>query len=489
MTKNDLPDIISPIISATRPHSKSRVSYYYNHEVSKFHFQENHPMKPPRLALTNDLIVNYNLVSDMDVFWSMRATDEEIARFHSRDYLQFLKTVTPENKSDFAHLFSRFNVGIEDCPVFSGMYEFCKYSCGGSLAAARRLANDSADVAINWSGGLHHAKKWEASGFCYTNDIVLAILELLRKYARVLYIDIDVHHGDGVQEAFYNTDRVMTVSFHRYDGLFFPQTGAVNEIGVDQGKYYSLNVPLQEAIDDKSYYYIFTSIMADVLKVYQPSAIALQCGADSLAGDRLGDFNLSFKGHGSCVEYIASQGIPMIVLGGGGYTIRNVSRLWAYETSVCCGYSYEGNASSKPFVDNSIPDSCRYYRHFGPDFMLHAPIVDDSAVNKNSKPYLDAIRIQVSEYLRYIQAAPSVQMQEIPPSVSELLLDPTGKYEQKYPNSLASVVEDAFDSDCSVDRHMDLHKDDPNIDNTSNWKKALQRKSKELQTINEAEYV
>ena len=115
------------------------------------------------------------------------------------------------------------NVG-EDCPVFDGLYEFCQLSAGGSVAAAVKLNKQVADICINWGGGLHHAKKSEASGFCYVNDIVLGILELLKYHQRVLYIDIDVHHGDGVEEAFYTTDRVMTVSFHKY-GEYFPGTG------------------------------------------------------------------------------------------------------------------------------------------------------------------------------------------------------------------------------------------------------------------------
>ena len=110
-----------------------------------------------------------------------------------------------------------------------GLYEFCARYTGASLEAAEKLVTEQADIAINWSGGLHHAKKFEASGFCYVNDIVVAILELLKYHPRVLYIDIDIHHGDGVQEAFYLTDRVMTVSFHKY-GNFFPGTGHMYEV-------------------------------------------------------------------------------------------------------------------------------------------------------------------------------------------------------------------------------------------------------------------
>lgn len=122
---------------------------------------------------------------------------------------------------------------------------FSKLYTGGSLDGARKLISGQSDIAINWSGGLHHAKKFEASGFCYINDIVLAILELLRYFPRVLYIDIDVHHGDGVQEAFYTTDRVMSVSFHKYGDYFFPMTGDITEVGHDKGRYYSVNVPLK----------------------------------------------------------------------------------------------------------------------------------------------------------------------------------------------------------------------------------------------------
>lgn len=158
-----------------------------------------------------------------------------MTRFHTDEYIQFLYRVTPENASELATQYvgsddgiSRFNVNVgEDCPAFDGLFEFCSISAGGSIGAAKRLNDGSSDICINWSGGLHHAKKTEASGFCYVNDIVLAILELLRYNERVLYIDIDVHHGDGVEEAFYTTDRVLTCSFHKF-GEYFPGTGEID---------------------------------------------------------------------------------------------------------------------------------------------------------------------------------------------------------------------------------------------------------------------
>lgn len=161
---------------------------------------------------------------------------------------------------------------------------------------------------------------------------------------RVLYVDIDIHHGDGVEEAFYTTDRVMTVSFHKF-GDYFPGTGDIRDIGYGKGKYYSLNVPLDDGIDDESYNSLFKPIMGKVMEVFRPGAVVLQCGADSLSGDRLGCFNLSIKGHAECVKYMRSFNVPLLLVGGGGYTIRNVARCWCYEVLytpalflVCCPF-------------------------------------------------------------------------------------------------------------------------------------------------------
>ena len=153
-------------------------------------------------------------------------------------------------------------------------------------------------------------------------------------------MDIDIHHGDGVEEAFYTTDRVMTVSFHKF-GDYFPGTGDIGDVGHSKGKYYSLNVPLDDGIDDESYQSLFKPIMGKVMEVFNPGAVVLQCGADSLSGDRLGCFNLSIKGHAECVRFMRSFNVPLLLLGGGGYTIRNVARCWCYE--VCNrGVSFMG---------------------------------------------------------------------------------------------------------------------------------------------------
>ncbi|ORX91878.1 hypothetical protein K493DRAFT_316901 [Basidiobolus meristosporus CBS 931.73] len=379
--------------------SKERVSYYYDADVGNYTYGPGHPMKPHRMRMTHNLVVNYGLHKKMEILRPPRASKSQMTRFHSDEYIDFLQKVTTENMDNLVAHQNRFLSG-DDCPVFDGLYEFCSISAGGSIAGANKLNRGESDIVINWSGGLHHAKKTEASGFCYVNDIVLAILELLRHHQRVLYIDIDCHHGDGVEEAFYTTDRVMSVSFHKY-GEYFPGTGDLDDIGIGKGKNYAVNFPLRDGIDDESYKVVFESVISHVMEWYRPGAVVMQCGTDSLAGDRLGCFNLSMKGHGHCVKFMRTFNVPLIFVGGGGYTIRNVSRTWAYETGVILNEELDENL---PYND--------YYEYFGPDYKLGVP--SNNMENLNTREYLEKIRTKVIENLRQIPFAPSVQMQEVP---------------------------------------------------------------------------
>eukprot|EP00178_Gracilaria_changii_P003211 TRINITY_DN146_c0_g3_i1.p1 TRINITY_DN146_c0_g3~~TRINITY_DN146_c0_g3_i1.p1 ORF type:complete len:824 (-),score=121.16 TRINITY_DN146_c0_g3_i1:4651-7029(-) len=371
---------------------RRRVGYYYDSDVGNFYYAQGHPMKPHRMRMTHNLLVAYGLADKMEVLSTPRASERDMTRFHADDYISFLKNVTPELIGDHSTNLTRFNV-LEDCPVFDGLWEYCQIAAGGSLAGAARLNSGQSDIAVNWAGGLHHAKKAEASGFCYINDCVLAILELLRVHSRVLYVDIDIHHGDGVEEAFYTTDRVMTASFHKF-GDYFPGTGDVIDIGIGKGKYYSANFPLRDGIDDESYREIFEPVMERIMEWYRPGAVVLQCGADSLSGDRLGCFNLSLRGHAHCVDFFKRYDVPLLLLGGGGYTIRNVARCWAYETSRVVG--------------ETLPDQLPYnenYEFYGPEFRLH--IVPSNMENHNSPAELQKTTMRIFEHLRHLPHAPS----------------------------------------------------------------------------------
>jgi len=385
------------------PISKDRVSYYYDAEVGSVYFGPNHPMKPHRLCMTHHLVLAYKLQEKMEVYRPRRAYPVEMATFHSEDYIDFLNRVTPDNQHEFLEQLTRFNLA-EDCPIFDGLFDFCRIYTGGSIDGAVRLNHGLCDIAVNWSGGLHHAKRCEASGFCYINDLVLAILELLKYHARVLYIDIDIHHGDGVEEAFYTTDRCMTVSFHKYGDFFFPGTGALQDVGSGRGKYYSLNVPLKDGLDDASFQRLFKPIMTRVMEVYNPGAVVLQCGADSLSHDRLGCFNLSLDGHAECVRFMKKFKVPLMVTGGGGYTKSNVARCWAYETAVV----------TEQRLKDDIPLN-DYYEYFA-DGNYKLKLQPHNLVdNANTKAYLNSVKAAAMEHLRAMEHAPGVSMHEVPP--------------------------------------------------------------------------
>jgi histone deacetylase 1/2 len=384
--------------------SNKRVVYFYDPEIGNFYYASGHPMKPLRVKMTHSLLINYELYKHMDILRPYHASYKNLTNFHSSDYVNFLSSVSGENMGEMLKDLYKFNIR-DDCPVFPGLYDFCRLTAGGTMYAAQKINSGRYDIAINWTGGLHHAKRSEASGFCYVNDIVLGILELLKCNQRVLYIDIDVHHGDGVEEAFYTTDRVMTVSFHKY-GDYFPGTGRLEDVGREKGKNYAVNVPLKDGIDDTSYINIFKPVISRVIETFRPNAIVLQCGADSLSGDKLGCFNLSHIGHSACIRFVQSFNIPLVLLGGGGYTIGNVSRAWTYDTAVVLGEE----------ISSEIPYN-EHFDYYAPTYRIEVPICN--MLNHNTRDNLNDIVMKIHENLRGVGHVPSVQMTEVPPCFVE----------------------------------------------------------------------
>ncbi|RAL67874.1 hypothetical protein DID88_008599 [Monilinia fructigena] len=360
------------------PSTKKRVAYFYDSDVGNYAYVAGHPMKPHRIRLAHSLIMNYGVYQKMEIYRAKPATRHEMTQFHTDEYIDFLQKVTPDNMESYAKEQGKYNVG-DDCPVFDGLFEFCGISAGGSMEGAARLNRGKCDIAINWAGGLHHAKKSEASGFCYVNDIVLGIIELLR----------------------FKKEFSTLISTCIMYGEYFPGTGELRDIGVGQGKNYAVNFPLRDGIDDVTYKSIFEPVIQSVMDYYQPEAIVLQCGGDSLSGDRLGCFNLSMRGHANCVQFVKSFNKPTLVLGGGGYTMRNVARTWAFETGVLVGKD----------MDPILPYN-EYYEYYGPDYELD--VRASNMENANSKDYLEKIKIQVIENLKRTAHAPSVQMQDVP---------------------------------------------------------------------------
>nr|XP_019793776.1 histone deacetylase 1 isoform X3 [Tursiops truncatus] len=394
--------------------TRRKVCYYYDGDVGNYYYGQGHPMKPHRIRMTHNLLLNYGLYRKMEIYRPHKANAEEMTKYHSDDYIKFLRSIRPDNMSEYSKQMQRFNVG-EDCPVFDGLFEFCQLSTGGSVASAVKLNKQQTDIAVNWAGGLHHAKKSEASGFCYVNDIVLAILELLKYHQRVLYIDIDIHHGDGVEEAFYTTDRVMTVSFHKY-GEYFPGTGDLRDIGAGKGKYYAVNYPLRDGIDDESYEAIFKPVMSKVMEMFQPSAVVLQCGSDSLSGDRLGCFNLTIK--------------------------------------------------ELPYND--------YFEYFGPDFKLH--ISPSNMTNQNTNEYLEKIKQRLFENLRMLPHAPGVQMQAIP---EDAIPEESGDEDEEDPDKRISICSSDKRIACEEEFSDSDEEGEGGRKNSSNFKKAKRVKTED----------
>lgn len=388
---------------------KRRVAYFYDPDVGQYYYGQGHPMKPHRVRMAHSLIMHSGLYNQMDMFVPSKATKEDMCEFHTDDYIDMLESA----QADSGHvgkkqLLGEYNL-LDDCPVFDGLFPYNQMAAGGTLGCAVKLNQKSHDVTINWSGGLHHGKKSEASGFCYVNDIVLGILELLKYHQRVLYIDIDVHHGDGVEEAFLTSDRVLTLSFHKFDGAFFPGTGSLENVGHSIGKYYSVNVPLKDGIRDEPFKSLFRPIVNSIITIYKPECIVCQCGADSLAHDRLGVFNLSSKGHASCVEYIKSFNIPLMLLGGGGYTIKNVARCWANETAVAVGEIW----------DDYLPLS-DYLEYFSPEYEADV-VPDPSKKDKNDEAYMQQVLERVMRNLSFIRA-PSTGFEARHPDTPDTLV-------------------------------------------------------------------
>lgn len=396
------------------------VSFHFNSKAEQHHFGQSHPMKPWRLTLTKQLVLSYGLQYAMDIFETLPATMDQLNAFHSREYLEYLSRITPDQVDVIQQNFNTFFLGPEgDCPVFDGMWDYCRLYSGASIDAARNLISNQSDIAINWSGGLHHAMKSHASGFCYINDIVLAIQQLLTVVSRVLYIDIDIHHGDGVQTAFWSTDRVMTLSYHKFDPLtFFPGTGAIDEAGPknlnNPGAHYSLNVPLHDGIDDRQYEDLFDYCTGECIRRYDPQAIVLQCGADSLGGDRLGKFNLNIRAHGHCVDFVKrmSHNRRLMIIGGGGYTPRNVARAWCHETALSVG------ATLRDALPAHVPYRQAFMGEENGSGLLY-PRLDNIPGKQHpntghTREYLQKLKENIDRQLRYVDANPSVTMQEVP---------------------------------------------------------------------------
>ena len=314
-----------------------KAAFVYHDSLSRHVLREDHPLKAVRLRYTYELLEAYHAFDDRAsaLVEPRPATGDEILSTHDIEYVKAVKSFSRNEKSYDP---ARFNFGtMGDNPVYEGMYEAAALSTGASLVGAELLDSGQVNAAFNISGGLHHAAASNASGFCVFNDPAVAINYLLGRGSRVVYVDIDAHHGDGVQNAFYDTDRVLTISLHESGSFLFPGTGSVQEMGVGAGTGFSVNLPLYPYTGDETYLWAFREIVLPLVGAFKPDVLVTQLGIDSHYSDPLAHLLLSSHGFGEAVKEFARMDLPWLAMGGGGYDPGAVARCWTLAYGVMLG--------------------------------------------------------------------------------------------------------------------------------------------------------
>ncbi len=298
-----------------------------------------HPLQPERLQRTFELMEEFGLLRRPNA-WVVEpepATDDELALFHTREYIAAVRGLSAAGASPESASAVRFNFGQGDNPVFPGMHELHALAVGAALRAADLLERGECDTVFSFGGGLHHAAPDLASGFCVYNDPAVAITWLRRRGRRVAYIDVDVHHGDGVQYAFDHDPQVLTISLHQDGRSLFPGTGFVQETGTGEGLGSSYNLPLPSGTDDEGYLWAFDQVVPRAVEQFAPDIVVTQLGVDTHAADPLAGLLLSTRGQQAIFQRLAALAPRWLALGGGGYNMDVVPRAWTLALGVMEG--------------------------------------------------------------------------------------------------------------------------------------------------------
>ena len=330
----------------------SKAAFVYSPDLLKYRFHDNHPFNPLRLRITVELLREAGILEDKDIVAPRLASEEELKLIHSPDYLEAVSRAG-NGTSDSEDLL-KYELGTEDVPVFEGMHWASSLTVGGTLTAVEMVMEDKVKHAVNIAGGLHHAQEAKASGFCVYNDAAIAIAWIKKKYgARVLYIDTDAHHGDGVQNAFYDDPDVMVISIHESGHYLFPGTGNIYEQGSGDGFGATVNIPMEPFTEDASWISAFKSVVIPHARMFVPDIIISQHGCDGHFLDPLTHLALtmrSFEEIPAVILDLAEQLCQgrLVALGGGGYSFwQVVPRAWSLLWSTVSGRS----------VGDHLPDS------------------------------------------------------------------------------------------------------------------------------------
>jgi acetoin utilization protein AcuC len=321
-------------------------AFIYSDELANFEYSPTHPFKPIRAKLTLDLCRRYDLI---DRPWIRLVKPELLpfevmAEFHDETYLKALQTVDsaalaselwPDAPSSQGKglltidpQILKYELGTDDNPIFAGVYDYSALAAGATFMGAKMVASGEVRVAFNPVGGFHHAARDHAEGFCYVNDVAVAITHLLKEGLRVAFVDIDAHHCNGVQDAFYRDDRVLVISLHESGRDLYPWSGFENEIGEGKGRGFTVNVPLPQNTDDGAFLRAFEEVVPLLLEAYSPDLVIAELGADTHIADPLTHLSMTNFGYCQVVKRLAEQAPRLLALGGGGYDVYKTTRSW-----------------------------------------------------------------------------------------------------------------------------------------------------------------
>ena len=304
-----------------------KTALIFPHDFVRYSYGKEHPFKGQRYLLAYELMRAYGLTGLPGTkFCDGRPISEkDLLTFHTQEYLAKLKefSAAQEPRADF-----RFGLGDLENPVFPGLFDWACLGAAGTVEAARLVVEEGYDIAFNPVGGWHHAHPGRAAGFSYLNDAVIAINRLLESGKRVVYLDIDAHHGDGVQEAFFETDQVLTISLHEGGVNFFPGTGFENETGIGKGKGYAVNIALLAHTDDALFMKAFDEVAFPLIAAFDPDVLVTQIGVDAFRTDPLTRLEITTHSYSYIMRKLRALQIPWVAMGGGGYDNINVARGW-----------------------------------------------------------------------------------------------------------------------------------------------------------------
>ena len=317
--------------------TERRSAFIYSPRFEEYRYPPECPFNTGRAGKVRGTLRSMGIFTNGSLareFEPEAADREALEKIHTPRYLDALVDAS-EGRYGFESL--HMGIGGPDCPIFEDMYRYPAMACGASLKGVELLLSGEAELAFNPSGGFHHAGPELAAGFCYLNDVALACYVLAERGQRVLYLDVDVHHGDGVQHIFYQRDDVLTISMHESGRTLFPGTGFTNEIGEGKGEGFSVNLPFIPGTYDEAYLYAYRETVPPLIRAFDPDVIVFELGADTLSGDPLAHLKLTNNSYVEIIENLLGFRKPLLMTGGGGYNVENTVRAWSLAWSVLSG--------------------------------------------------------------------------------------------------------------------------------------------------------